>query len=574
MRSGALLSELALLGLFRHGLAQLACGDDAAFLDGAGGACGSYQGYGCDDTTFSGGTSSDDIKAACPISCGICSGEFRTTCHWDASFTFAGCCDTANGPTGDGGCWFGTTQYGLCCDGWSPVVEPPPPPPPAIPTDCAGLADGAACDDQAPGTDNDTCTDQQCVGVPANWWCTDQPAFTDEAGFACSDWADPSFNCVADTATYSPGGREALYAACAATCGLCQDWLGTAACWGGDSSHTSCCDTSTNPTGDDACWDGAYNFDTCQCVEPAEPICSSDSVFVTEVHGDVAVFILGAEACDFGPTHGQPGYTSPYGRCVSQEIWGNGWCDDRNNSPNGPSFDPTVAHYDQWHGNLNCDSAGFDGGDCLTGADDPCPTHGDVLGCDGVCYAIPDPPNSNPLGDGICDARFNCESRQYDRGDCAPGNSCTVDYSSWVDCDGNCRQYIRADGVCDTDTELFGNFACDALWNDDGDCLVDCTGQEPGTLCNDGDFLTQDDTCQLDETCVGAVPDPCQMEIDICIADLDCLVAVMSENDPSTRVDELLVAMLADPLGTAYLSETPHDLSAYFSSLHSRFCLL
>jgi hypothetical protein len=64
------------------------------------------------------------------------------------------------------------------------------------------------------------------------------------------------------------------------------------------------------------------------------------------------------------------------------------------------------------------------------------------------------------------------------------------------------------------------------------------------------------------------------MEIDICIADLDCLVAVMSENDPATRVDELLVAMLADPLGAAYLSETPHDLSAYFSSLHSRFCLL
>ena len=493
------------------------------------------------------------------MSCGICSGEFRVGCHWDATYTFGACCDTAAGATGDANCWFGTTQYDLCCDGWSPAAlpPPPPPPPPPIPTDCTGLADGTVCDDLVASTDSDVCTSEVCAGTPAKWWCADQPDFRDEGGFGCADWADPSFDCVADSATYTPGGREALYAGCAASCGLCQDWRGYSGCWAGDSTYTRCCDTSTSPTGDNSCWGGGFDFDSCQCAEPDEPVCAADNLYVAVAHGAEVAFWLGATACSYGPTHGQPGYAQPvYGRCVAQDLWGNGWCDDASNSPNGPTFNPLVPAYDMWHADLNCEAAGFDGGDCLTGDDDPCPTHGDVLGCDGLCYPIPDPPATSPLGDGICDPRFNCEARQFDRGDCALASPCSLDYSSWVDCSGNCQDYMFSDGVCDTDTNLFGNFACPELGNDDGDCLFDCTGQEAGSNCNDGDVLTVNDVCQEDGSCVGEVPGPCHFQSEACFADFDCLLALATEDDPATRVDEMLVAVLNNPLGNAFMCKS------------------
>jgi len=120
------------------------CEDDAAFRDGASLQCSDYRGYGCDDTSSSGGTASAAIKAACPLSCGICSGEFRQPlCVWDATYTFQRCCDTASGPTGNAECWYAETQYASCClpeEGQAPRPPPPPsppsrppPPPPVLP---------------------------------------------------------------------------------------------------------------------------------------------------------------------------------------------------------------------------------------------------------------------------------------------------------------------------------------------------------------------------------------------------------------------------------------------------------
>jgi hypothetical protein len=120
------------------------CEDDAAFRDGASLQCSDYRGYGCDDTSSSGGTASAAIKAACPLSCGICSGEFRQPlCAWDTTYTFQRCCDTASGPTGDAECWYAETQYASCClpeEGQAPRPPPPPsppsrppPPPPVLP---------------------------------------------------------------------------------------------------------------------------------------------------------------------------------------------------------------------------------------------------------------------------------------------------------------------------------------------------------------------------------------------------------------------------------------------------------
>ena len=54
------------------------CRDDESFIDGRSEPCAAYRGYGCDDTTYSGGTASATIKAACPLSCGICSVSLKS----------------------------------------------------------------------------------------------------------------------------------------------------------------------------------------------------------------------------------------------------------------------------------------------------------------------------------------------------------------------------------------------------------------------------------------------------------------------------------------------------------------
>ena len=98
------------------------CSDDPSFVDGAGQPCTSHAGFGCADPAFTGGTLQADMEIGCLLSCGICSGEFRQpTCGWDATYTFAGCCDLSLGPTGDANCWFGSTQFSACCTDLTPA---------------------------------------------------------------------------------------------------------------------------------------------------------------------------------------------------------------------------------------------------------------------------------------------------------------------------------------------------------------------------------------------------------------------------------------------------------------------
>jgi len=112
---------------------------------------------------------------SCPLSCGICSGEFRQTdgfangCLWDGSFPFSDCCADGSFTNSAGqDCAHGTTQYGRCC---------------------------------------------------AERECTDDPEYIDEQGYPCADWADPALDCLASG--YSPGGQDALLAACGMTCASC-----------------------------------------------------------------------------------------------------------------------------------------------------------------------------------------------------------------------------------------------------------------------------------------------------------------------------------------------------------------
>eukprot|EP01045_Picozoa_sp_COSAG04_P014870 COSAG04_NODE_1138_length_8106_cov_4.244036_3_plen_196_part_00 len=166
------------------------CADNESFEDGSLQLCSHYRGWGCDDTSTSGGTTSVELKANCPLSCGTCSGEFRQTegstkgCTWDGSFLFSECCSSPAFTTAAGeACAYETVQYNACC---------------------------------------------------AERECADDPAFVDEQGYPCADWA--VLDCYADHG-YTPGGKDALLANCGMSCSSCDKWRGDGNCW---SAHIFC----------------------------------------------------------------------------------------------------------------------------------------------------------------------------------------------------------------------------------------------------------------------------------------------------------------------------------------------
>ena len=189
MRSTAV-ALVALLGRLSGAHGQTMCADDPSFIDAAGNPCSHYQGWGCDDISTSGGTTSAQLKMNCPLSCGICSGEFRQTgdgingnvagCLWTAAWPFSECCSSGDFTNAAGAdCADGTTQYNACC------VERE---------------------------------------------CADDPAFVDEGGYPCADWQDASLDCFADHG-YSAGGKDALLANCGLSCASCDKWRGDGNCW-------------------------------------------------------------------------------------------------------------------------------------------------------------------------------------------------------------------------------------------------------------------------------------------------------------------------------------------------------
>ena len=303
-------------------------------------------------------------------------------CVWDATFTFEACCATASFDVEGQTCVYGDMTYTNCCT----VEEPPPPPSPPV------------------------------------WWCADDPGFVDGAGYSCAEWATGEYSCTDDTGGYDPGDRSALWAACPAACGRCQseNWQGVAECWSGDVDYSSCCTGDADGDGVpgySACWTETHTFDTCMCNEP---VCDANQ-HMPRPWGSGS-FVLSATTCGFA----HPA-VAPRGRCVWDALWGNGYCDayagslSYNPDPNGP-------WWSAWQADLNCEQAGFgkcclgvpddssldrlpditlcgsDGGDCRTGADDPCPEPGWVpicpgtscpddapeTECAGSCYKVPD----------------------------------------------------------------------------------------------------------------------------------------------------------------------------------------
>jgi len=121
---------------------------------------------------------------------------------------------------------------------------------------------------------------------------------------------------------------------------------------------------------------------------------------------------------------------------------------------------------------LACAATNWDGGDCTPtggtsgstgsgGSGNPC-SAGQVPDCSGSCVDLA------ALGNGSCDAAFDCDAYGLDAGDCGTFGSCS---SGWVpDCGttggtGGCsRATWLNDGACDSWLN------CEAYGFDGGDC--------------------------------------------------------------------------------------------------------
>jgi hypothetical protein len=156
-------------------------------------------------------------------------------------------------------------------------------------------------------------------------------------------------------------------------------------------------------------------------------------------------------------------------RCIDESaLLLNGSCDD--GSDGGP--------------NLNCALRNFDDGECQR---PDCPA-GYIRDCQGKC-TLPE----SVLGDGHCDRLAQCESLGYDNGDCPCGPDCSGHGQCVADscnCDaGYAGQHCQVPPTCgDGSCRLSDRETCQTCAADCGACPV---------LCGDGTCSAKDgETCQ------------------------------------------------------------------------------
>ncbi|MGB0590435.1 MAG: LDL receptor domain-containing protein [Myxococcota bacterium] len=115
---------------------------------------------------------------------------------------------------------------------------------------------------------------------------------------------------------------------------------------------------------------------------------------------------------------------------------------------------------------LNCQSTQFDGGDCDAGQG--CGP-GQMVGCDGVCTA------EWQLGNGVCDPALDCALHEFDGGDCATTGGCAP--GQITACDGSCAaEWQLGNAICDPSLD------CAEYDFDGGDCAPPSEGCPVGEL--------------------------------------------------------------------------------------------
>ena len=289
------------------------------------------------------------------------------------------------------------------------------------------------------------------------------------------------------------------------------------------------------PTG---CWCDSACFGNDDCCDDVCDFCAAD------YPDDCCVPDCAGKDCGADGCGGSCGDCAPGEVCTAE-----GLCE----APAQTSCDGNCGNYDGNVDSCQCDGECFDAGDCCddicTFCDDAfpegCPAceDGYQLGCDGVtCYLI------SWIGDGICDAGYDCLEFQYDGGDCVEasdsceGNCGVYDGEAACQCDAACFDAGDCcEDICDTCAADFVDECCvpdcaDLECGDDG-CGGSCGDCAPGETCTDGvcepppqtscdgncGIYDADGLCQCDSSCFEA-GDCCDDVCDFCAGDYpdDC----------------------------------------------------
>ena len=398
--------------------------------------------------------------------------------------------------------------------------------------------DGSACDDGNACADPDTCSGGSCVAGPA-LDCDDSNVCTDDScnpttGCEHANNTDPCDDtlycngtdtcsggtCSAHTGNPCVGGGE-CNESCNETTNDCYDASGTAC---GDPSDTDCdnpdtCDGAgvcldnyeTSGTGctddgnectDDEC-DGAGN-----CTHPNNTAPCDDGQFCN-----------GADTCSGGTCSVHAGDPCVGGGECNESC--NETTDDCYDASGTACGDPSDTDCDNPD---TCDGAGV----CLDNYETSgtaCTDDGNVCTddeCDGAGTCT-HPNNTDPCDDGVfCNGADTCSGGTcsvHDGNPCVGGGECNESCNETAD---DC--YDAAGTACGdpSDTDCDNPDTCDGA----GTCL---DNYEPsGTLCNDGLFCTDPDTCQ-GGICVSG-PDPCAPTL-VCDEGLDACITCATDGD-------------------------------------------
>lgn len=167
---------------------------------------------------------------------------------------------------------------------------------------------------------------------------------------------------------------------------------------------------------------------------------------------------------------------------------------------------------------------------------DRCDTEGSCRGVDRDCSDL-----DGSCAVGVCNTTTGvCQAEAVDIGEtCDDGDACTIEDECGSDgtCQGrvvDCSSYEQTcvSGVCNPDT---------------GECEPN---RLSGTVCNDGDACTQNDTCE-DGVCVGEVPDTCDRSVNLAVSERETTVLLLTECNGTALNDDFNIRRLFPGAGGA-----------------------
>eukprot|EP00040_Diaphanoeca_grandis_P025721 m.142926 g.142926 ORF g.142926 m.142926 type:complete len:2982 (-) comp30282_c1_seq1:243-9188(-) len=379
-------------------------------------------------------------------------------------------------------------------------------------TEATLLPKGAPCNDNNKSTDLDVCQDDgSCVGEDL-----------------CSDVTCVDFPYCAEAPTCERGRCTPCIDACEnITCAPESECRAAEVCSRGqcisgeNTANATTCDDGNDATKVDLC-DGLGNcigLDSCDRVGCQEPT-QCESVVLCTGGACVPVFKVAGVSCDDGLVGTLDDACDGGGRCVGRE-----YCEEK--AVQCPLPDqchlPTECFqgecvYNNRPDNTVCDDQDSTTRDdrCVNGACEGVSRCSDVE-CDQPTACIP----SYTCNNGTCIGEFSDEGVSCD-------DEIADTENDFCDGDGACRGHFLEAPTCVQSVRCIGK-----------DC--DTTFDSQGTQCDDGNNATQNDVCDGAGTCVGV--DLCNTKVCVtaqCFETSTCFHGVCSEvpSSATTRCDD------------------------------------